>query len=254
MSGEKCNIYAELPAHYVDPKVQPGGGKNSSKFTVQFIGEQLKQRADQYAKALNALEISKSTDNSASAYKDKVKDKVLSLNSKKTKRAERSQSYRERKRQRQRDRIGTAPKPLSSKQGKKLCLYSCPPSVQKYSIFEPLNGLWESYMAELLVDCKTNNDRTLSKLLKADFHGSQLSVIRSSCPNFVGISGICVRETEHLFHIIQQDNSYKKVPKAQCIFNLTVNGRNFTLYGKHFCVRPYDRIVKKFKVKPSVDL
>ena len=49
------------------------------------------------------------------------------------------------------------------------------------------------------------------KLSKADWHGSIVSVLRSRCPSYVGLTGILVRETEHMFFVITKANALKSM-------------------------------------------
>jgi ribonuclease P protein subunit POP4 len=43
-------------------------------------------------------------------------------------------------------------------------------------------------------------------LLKADYHGAHLKVVRSACSSLVGQSGIVVFDTKNTFKIIGRDN------------------------------------------------
>ncbi|KAJ3480942.1 hypothetical protein NLI96_g8000 [Meripilus lineatus] len=178
----------------------------------------------------------------------------------------------------------------------------------KFDNFLPLHFLWLDYMSELLnltpppsppethggggVSSNASNIHT--KLVKADFHGSILTVRQSKNPCLVGLSGIVVHETENAFKIVTQKDSLKLVPKPHSIFVLFLplyasttskhvmepttapsidtadnapssseNGRKYVLdlphmelelYGNQFCFRSSDRASKKFKSKETIEL
>uniref|UniRef100_A0A7N9CWD8 Ribonuclease P protein subunit p29 n=1 Tax=Macaca fascicularis TaxID=9541 RepID=A0A7N9CWD8_MACFA len=48
-----------------------------------------------------------------------------------------------------------------------------------------------------------------AKLLKADLHGAVISVTKSKCPSYVGITGILLQETKHIFKIITKEDRLK---------------------------------------------
>lgn len=48
-----------------------------------------------------------------------------------------------------------------------------------------------------------------SKLASADFHGSEVVVVRSRCVGMVGFKGIVVRDTKFTFQIITKKNELK---------------------------------------------
>ena len=50
--------------------------------------------------------------------------------------------------------------------------------------------------------------------MKADFHGAIMTVVRSTCPPFVGTRGIVLQETENVFRFITKQNLIKTIPKA----------------------------------------
>ena len=47
------------------------------------------------------------------------------------------------------------------------------------------------------------------KLLKADFHGSCVTVQKSKCPSYIGVSGIVLQETRNMFKVITKDDQVK---------------------------------------------
>ena len=44
------------------------------------------------------------------------------------------------------------------------------------------------------------------RLMKADYHGAKVTVVRSKCPSLVGIEGIIVQDTKCTFRILSEDN------------------------------------------------
>ncbi|KAF9025830.1 RNase P subunit p29-like protein [Hymenopellis radicata] len=166
----------------------------------------------------------------------------------------------------------------------------------QFALFLPLHHLWMGYMSELLnlpnkpTRPPLQSDMPSSaamhpKLLKADFHGSVITVRQSKNPSLLGISGIVIHETENTFNIITKANTVKLIPKANSIFTFavplystlppthteampfpvpsaqesqgTVLDRphiQFELYGNQFCFRSADRAGRKFKHKETIEL
>lgn len=94
----------------------------------------------------------------------------------------------------------------------------------------------------------------LSRLIKCDLHGSELKVVRSKNPTFVGLQGILLRETENMMEIISKDDKIKHVPKKNNVFGLDLHGNQILIYGSHLKIRSAERSSKKFKGKPTIDL
>jgi len=92
-----------------------------------------------------------------------------------------------------------------------------------------------------------------------DFHGAILTVVRSVNPGYVGLTGICVKETKKTFQLISKDDSLKIVPKSGSVFRFDVNltgkddERPFAaeIQGSSFLFRPSERVGKKIKGKRS---
>ena len=100
------------------------------------------------------------------------------------------------------------PKPLNAHQRRSLGIYEIPKHQRHYALYVPLHTLWKEYMSEL---CANLYDPNVigEKLLKADFHGCDMSITRSSCPSRVGLSGICVKETRGTFTLITPSDELK---------------------------------------------
>ncbi|KAG7268554.1 hypothetical protein CRUP_036311, partial [Coryphaenoides rupestris] len=120
----------------------------------------------------------------------------------------------------------------------------------RYELFLPLHDLWKQYIASVLcigirpISCPRIVQQ---KLLKADFHGAILTVVRSKCPSYVGTTGILVQEFKHIFKIITKENRLKVIPKKNSVFAVEASGFVSHIYGSKFEYRASERSVKKFK-------
>ncbi|XP_012274574.1 ribonuclease P protein subunit p29 [Orussus abietinus] len=127
----------------------------------------------------------------------------------------------------------------------------------KYENFIPLNDLWLGYMKRMLC---TNTFLKLpkspiepgweavnQKIMKADFHGAAIKVIRSKCPSLVKASGIVLQDTKGTFKIIGKDNIVRVIPKETVVFQIKLKEVALQVFGKDLCIRPAERAVKKFK-------
>lgn len=93
-------------------------------------------------------------------------------------------------------------------------LYLIVQLIPSFELFVPLHHLWIGYMSELLALITTEPPSSTSihsKLLKADFSGSFISVQKSKNPSLVAIQGIVIHESENTFVIITKDNTTKGV-------------------------------------------
>ncbi|XP_070574062.1 ribonuclease P protein subunit p29-like [Ptychodera flava] len=144
---------------------------------------------------------------------------------------------------------------LNAKERRKLKIYDIKPEHQRYVMYEPLYFLWQDYIKDYLDIEKGFNKVTMeTKLQKADYHGSIITVTKSKCPSYVGISGIVVQETKNVWKIITKENKLKTIPKANTIFCVEIEGIVVTLYGNHLRRKSSERSVKKFKSKNTIDL
>ncbi|KAH9991735.1 Rof/RNase P-like protein [Russula vinacea] len=179
----------------------------------------------------------------------------------------------------------------------------------RWVAFVPLHRLWLGYMSELLGLAESDDAQnapatpTMSmpmaagmhaKLVKADFHGSIMTVRRSKNASLVGASGIVVQETENTFKVVTRKDKLKVLPKQGSVFAFAVplystnhhalilllllprrgdgvddvdareaaaartvlDGPHieFELYGNQFCFRAADRAGRKFKHKETIEL
>ncbi|KAI4489404.1 hypothetical protein M0802_011159 [Mischocyttarus mexicanus] len=127
----------------------------------------------------------------------------------------------------------------------------------KYTDLLPLNELWLKYIQSALGDNFSfnvsykptdNNWETINnQLIKADFHGAKIAIVKSKCPSLVGINGIIVQDTKNTFRICCTDDVIRTVPKEAIVMNLYLHELTLQIYGKQLSVRPIERTVKKFK-------
>ncbi|KAK2914046.1 hypothetical protein Q8A67_002445 [Cirrhinus molitorella] len=147
-------------------------------------------------------------------------------------------------------------KGLNAKERRKLKIFQLKPEHQKYELFLPLHELWKKYIVDLCNGLKPeSNPQTIQqKLLKADFHGAVLTVVRSKCPSYVGLTGILVQELKHIFKIITKEDKLKVIPKRNSVFSVEIGNFVTHIYGSKFELRSSERSAKKFKVKGTIDL
>ena len=125
---------------------------------------------------------------------------------------------------------------------------------QQYSIFEPLNKLWNEYIISLLDGEFKQTDDHFARICKADYHGALLTITQSKCSTNIGISGIVVKDAKNTFQLITKKNELKLIPKAHTNFRITIDGVNLVLFGNQLRTRPADRISKKLKNHHSIAL
>lgn len=106
-------------------------------------------------------------------------------------------------------------KTLNRKQKKALGLYAIPQKSIKYEDMEIIHDLWKQYMAAYLNITSTFRLPSIEEkswesfsllLVKADYHGALMTIVRSRCTNLVGKKGICIMDTKNTFKIVSTDN------------------------------------------------
>ncbi|KAL7753531.1 RNase P/RNase MRP complex subunit [Sorochytrium milnesiophthora] len=162
------------------------------------------------------------------------------------------QAKKARRLQRQLRRRSRLP-PLTAKERKTMHIHSLPKTAHQYALFLPLHRLWLQYMDDLQGDCDTPGTFA-QRLVKADYHGALITVVKAKCPTYVGLRGILISEQMNVFRIITPKNELKHIPKHGCQICFTVKDRVFTLYGDQLAFRASDRATRKFKSKQSVDI
>lgn len=115
------------------------------------------------------------------------------------------------------------PKPLSAKEKRVSGIYDIPENAQKYDSYVPLHRMWLGYMCEILGMNKGKEAYIMaqsagSKLASADYHGAEVTVVRSKCTGLVGLTGIVVRDTKFTFQVITKKNQLKSM-----LFSVTDN-------------------------------
>ncbi|KAF8193306.1 Rof/RNase P-like protein [Pholiota molesta] len=209
------------------------------------------------------------------------------------------------KKERERKKLGI----IGKKEARQKEIWKFDKKQAKFDLFLPLHALWMGYMSELFglppkpaqppsaeaaAKAMPNSSGMHPKLLKADFHGSIMTVSQSKNPCLVGLSGIVVHETENAFKVVTRGNDLKLLPKQNAIFkfsvplystlppNHTVNTPfeilspdadntaepssqalgtvldvphiEFELYGNQFRFRAAERAGRKFKHKETIEL
>ncbi|KIY44149.1 hypothetical protein FISHEDRAFT_67811 [Fistulina hepatica ATCC 64428] len=190
---------------------------------------------------------------------------------------------------------------MSRQEAKTKGLWRLTPEQAKFVLFIPLHQLWMGYMSELLglrqrkagapVDAQhamPGIPGMHAKLVKADFHGSIITVRQSKHPGFVGLSGIVIHESENAFRVVTRKNQTKctcfLIPKQNNVFAFSVPlystldephqpdtplpisaegdtttvedipHMEFELYGNQFQFRSSERVGRKFKHKTTIEL
>ncbi|KDR72174.1 hypothetical protein GALMADRAFT_74026 [Galerina marginata CBS 339.88] len=138
-----------------------------------------------------------------------------------------------RKKERERKKLGV----IGKREAKERGVWKFDESQARFDLFLPLHNLWMGYMSELLSlppqpakipppelaqKSMPNSSGIHPKLLKADYHGSIMTVSQSKNPCLVGVSGIVIHETENAFKVVTRQNKLKLLPKQNSIFTFAV--------------------------------
>lgn len=167
--------------------------------------------------AKDLLSKSHPPDIASTAFTEKVLHKSLFLRPTSpdpTSQDARAQRRLQRLRKEERNNRRQKPKPLSAKEKRITGVYDIPKEQQKYAIYLPLHRMWVQYMWEVLgiEEGKTpfvTAQGAGPKLVSADYHGAELTVVRSRCVGMVGLKGIVVKDTKFTFQIITARNQLK---------------------------------------------
>ncbi|KAL5504010.1 POP4 [Sanghuangporus vaninii] len=234
-------------------------------------------------------------------YENRVKNKqVLLENPARDSRLKKQ--HEEKKARRGKERERKKLKLISKKEAKLKGLWKLEESQKRYELFVPLHHLWLGYMCELhglnplpakIPDKPSmpNSAAMHAKLVKADFHGSIITVKQARNPCLIGLSGIVIHETANALKVITVRNQVKLIPKQGTIFTFkvplydvrplvpappssanreedggtspsgspsfnidTVPQMEFELYGNQFRFRAAERAGRKFKSKETIEL
>ncbi|KAG7203835.1 hypothetical protein KM043_013846 [Ampulex compressa] len=85
------------------------------------------------------------------------------------------------------------------------------------------------------------------QLMKADFHGAKILVVKSKCPSLVGLGGIVIQDTKNAFRICCTDNIIRTIPKDVVLLDIILGEVKLQVFAKELSTRPAERIVKKYK-------
>jgi ribonuclease P protein subunit POP4 len=204
-----------------------------------------------------------SPDNAQRIFSEKIQYRPLFLRPNSPPPSENARQARRKAREDKKKRAkALKPQPLSSRERRKRGLYNIPKEGRKFTIFEPLNRLWNGYMRETLGnELHSGGQGASAKLAAADYHGARVEVSRSRNPGRVGIEGIVIKDTRFTFEIITKRNQVKLVPKEGTTFRMRVPSSDetnenidsttkqfeFEVLGDQFQYRPADRANKKFR-------
>jgi len=148
-------------------------------------------------------------------------------------------------------------KSMSAVQRKRLKNCELTTEQLEYELYLPLHQLWSDYISDLINTdkvTKKNEEEVLRRLSKADLHGAMLKVVKCKCATLVGVCGIVLMETKHVFKLITNNNTLKVMPKVNSVFSLQIGTHLVTLYGNNFCYKASERSARSFKMKPTIDL
>uniref|UniRef100_A0A182SI60 Ribonuclease P protein subunit p29 n=1 Tax=Anopheles maculatus TaxID=74869 RepID=A0A182SI60_9DIPT len=143
-------------------------------------------------------------------------------------------------------------KKLSRKEIKELGLYTLPPDTVKYEDALKLHRMWRGYYqtifpSELPDVTEARYNTVVASLLKADYHGAKIHIVRSKQSSVVGMKGIVVLDTKGTFKMVSKDDKLRTIPKNDSQFEVICKDQVVTIFGKHLNARPAERSVKKAK-------
>ncbi|EPX71008.1 RNase P and RNase MRP subunit [Schizosaccharomyces octosporus yFS286] len=146
-------------------------------------------------------------------------------------------------------------KSLSSKEKRDLGLNRVPKHL-KYEQYEPLYSMWCNYLDEAIGN--STGESLLAKMIKAEYHGSYMRVIRCKSPSRIGIEGICVHESKNMLSLVTRNDTVVRIPKTDSIMQVIANMSNrrlvIELYAHHLLLRAGDRSNRRYKGKSTIDL
>ncbi|CDW75710.1 ribonuclease p protein subunit p29 [Stylonychia lemnae] len=125
----------------------------------------------------------------------------------------------------------------------------------KYETFAQLNKLWKQYIMTLIG--KDDNMASIcSKIVKADFNGAQVKVVKSKNECMIGVSGLVVKETVRCLFIINEENQVKNLLKQGSVFEIDLGDgqRAVRIWGDNIVFMGSERTKVKFKEKFNFDL
>lgn len=95
-------------------------------------------------------------------------------------------------------------------------------SLEYSTILETMNPLWKNYL-KILLNKNQNFDSIFAKMVKADLHGSQITVCESVNKNNIGVEGINLLETKRTFCLLNKKNEIKIILKKGSVFAIDIS-------------------------------
>lgn len=115
-------------------------------------------------------------------------------------------------------------KRLTRRQATELGMFTLPTAAVRYADMLPLHRLWLDYMRQHLglrsagarvpEPHEPGYDAFAKLLVKADFHGAVVRVVRSKCAGHVGTEGIVAMDTKNTFKVVGKDDRMR----SECTF------------------------------------
>jgi RNase P/RNase MRP subunit p29 len=123
-----------------------------------------------------------------------------------------------------------------------------------YNSLLSMNELWNQYITTLFGNFgkSPNHDTIYNKFIKADLHGSIVTVIDAKNKNLIGKKGILLLETRRTINIIsQEENVVKTILKKGAVFRIDLPNGNLSvdIIGDNFVYKAVERTKIKFKNK-----
>lgn len=150
-------------------------------------------------------------------------------------------------------------KRLSGRERRELGLHKIDKNNKTFEMFLPINDMWKSYSKDLLGiehyikggwkggynDSRT--DTIQNKLRRIEYFGCLVRVTKSRCSEFVGTTGIIIKETKNTFVMICPDDRVKTIPKLHSEFSFVIQDIGFSISGNHLHQRSVERAKNNFK-------
>ncbi|KAK1443134.1 ribonuclease P/MRP subunit Rpp29 like protein [Babesia gibsoni] len=136
---------------------------------------------------------------------------------------------------------------LSNKAVKRLGLLDVGRCIE-YQHALSLHELWLKYMEDV-IGSERAPQQVARILALSDLNGAIIKIVESTCPSYVGISGIILRETHHTLSIVTEDNVVRLVLKNGSVFSIEWNNWSFYIHGVHLAATPSQRSKSKLKHK-----
>jgi ribonuclease P protein subunit POP4 len=81
-------------------------------------------------------------------------------------------------------------------------------------------------------------------IIKHEFIGREIVIVKSTNTSLVGLKGIVVDETKNTL-TIDEKGTFKKVLKSQVTFTIEFQGKILEVNGQELVARPEDRIKRR---------